>query len=110
MRQSSMRARRRIYSIEVTLSEVTLEGKDSSIQLLVTGYDAEGRPTDLTHEAEYESDSDVVRGNSFEYFVVRRWPSHDRREDSWTSGCRTGIDQPYARSSYPNFEMISFPF
>ena len=51
--------------LEVTPAEVTLEGKDSSIQLLVTGYDAEGRPTDLTHEAEYESDSDIVRANSF---------------------------------------------
>ena len=39
--------------IAVTPAQVSLEGKDSSMQLLVTGYDAEDNPTDLTHLAKY---------------------------------------------------------
>ena len=43
--------------IAVTPEQVVLEGKDSSIQLLVTGYDQEGRPTDLTHAVKYDWNS-----------------------------------------------------
>ena len=51
-----MRAQAADYiRIEVTPAEVLLEGKDASMQLLVTGFDKEGRPMDLTHAATYHS-------------------------------------------------------
>ncbi|MDB4863121.1 DUF1553 domain-containing protein [Pirellulaceae bacterium] len=46
--------------IAVTPAQVSLEGKDSSMQLLVTGYDAEDNPTDLTHLAKYSFSSGNV--------------------------------------------------
>ena len=51
-----MRAQAADYiRIEVTPAEVLLEGKDASMQLLVTGFDKEGRPMDLTRAATYHS-------------------------------------------------------
>ena len=50
--------------IAVTPSNITLEGKDSSMQLLVTGYDADENPTDLTHLAQYSLDSAIASVSS----------------------------------------------
>ena len=46
--------------IAVTPANIALEGKDSSMQLLVTGYDADENPTDLTHLAQYSLDSEIA--------------------------------------------------
>ena len=46
--------------IAVTPTKISLEGKDSSMQLLVTGYDADENPTDLTHLAQYSLDSEIA--------------------------------------------------
>lgn len=46
--------------IAVTPEQVVLEGKDSSMQLLVTGYDTQGKPADLTHLVEYRWSSDNI--------------------------------------------------
>jgi hypothetical protein len=42
-----------IVRIEASPPQVALRGKDSSIQLLITGFDATGRTQDLTHQAKY---------------------------------------------------------
>ena len=42
-----------IVRIEASPPAVTLRGKDSSLQLLITGFDATGRAQDLTHQAKY---------------------------------------------------------
>ncbi len=71
--------------MDVTPANVVLEGKDSSVQLLVTGYNANGEPTDLTHQAQYETDSGnasvsrlgVVRSvTDGEGAVTVRWKDH----------------------------------
>ena len=46
--------------IAVTPTNIALEGKDSSMQLLVTGYDTDENPTDLTHLAQYSLDSEIA--------------------------------------------------
>ena len=42
-----------IVRLEASPPDVTLRGKDSSLQLLITGFDAAGRAQDLTHQATY---------------------------------------------------------
>ena len=42
-----------IVRLEASPPDVTLRGKDSSLQLLITGFDATGRSQDLTHQAKY---------------------------------------------------------
>jgi len=44
-----------IIRIEASPPQVALRGKDSSIQLLITGFDATGHAQDLTHQARYRS-------------------------------------------------------
>ncbi|MBT4693629.1 MAG: DUF1553 domain-containing protein, partial [Planctomycetaceae bacterium] len=39
--------------IEASPPDVALRGKDSSLQLLITGFDATGRAQDLTHQTKY---------------------------------------------------------
>ena len=46
--------------IAVTPASIALDGKDSSMQLLVTGYDSDENPTDLTHLAQYSLDSEIA--------------------------------------------------
>ena len=42
-----------IVRIEASPPDVALRGKDSSLQLLITGFDATGRAQDLTHQTKY---------------------------------------------------------
>ncbi|MBT6849452.1 MAG: DUF1549 domain-containing protein, partial [Planctomycetaceae bacterium] len=59
-----------IIRIEASPPQVALRGKDSSIQLLITGFDATGHAQDLTHQARYRhsatgadiSSTGIVRG------------------------------------------------
>jgi hypothetical protein len=44
-----------LEKIEVTPSEMTLSGPRSAIQMIVTGYFANGEVRDLTHEARYRN-------------------------------------------------------
>lgn len=47
-------------SVDVTPQQVTLQGKDASFQLLVTGYSETGKATDLTREATYRIDGESL--------------------------------------------------
>ena len=42
-----------VVRIEASPPDVTLRGKDSSMQLLITGFDAAGQSQDLTHQVKY---------------------------------------------------------
>ncbi|MEC7566048.1 MAG: DUF1549 domain-containing protein [Planctomycetota bacterium] len=49
-----------VVRIEASPAQVTLRGKDSSIQLLITGYDTDGKTLDLTYLAKYSLSSTSV--------------------------------------------------